>query len=453
VKSMMLMFSGCMNLETIYAGRGWSTDSITDPLNSFEMFSGCTRLVGEQGTVYDEEHVDATYAHIDGGPANPGYLSMKRECYAVLSGDQTMLTFYYDDARSVSQGTSYLLMDANYHGWTEFAESVTRVKFDSTFVAARPTSTNSWFLKMTNLDSIAGIAFLNTSAVTDMRRMFWGCQSLDSLDLSGFNTSSVTNMWAMFSGCNSLKYLNVSGFNTSHVTNMARMFSGCESLTVLDLSGFSTQCVKDMAGLFAGCKALTALDLSGFRTEGVNYMGSMFSGCTSLAALDVNGFNTANVSEMAYMFESCESLPSLDLSGFNTANVWSMASMFNGCALLETIYAGRGWRTDAVTESDEMFYGCTRLVGGRGTAYDASQVDVARAHIDGGPSNPGYLTGSVVTPLHGDVNDDGEVNIADVNCIISAVLSGQDIYGGRADVNGDHEVNIADINAVIDIIL
>jgi hypothetical protein len=53
--------------------------------------------------------------------------------------------------------------------------------------------------------------------------------------------------------------------------------------------------------------------------------------------------------------------------------------------------------------------------------------------------------------VRGDVNHDGEVNIADVNAVIDAILSGvQDI---TFDVNGDGEVNIADVNAIIDIIL
>lgn len=56
-------------------------------------------------------------------------------------------------------------------------------------------------------------------------------------------------------------------------------------------------------------------------------------------------------------------------------------------------------------------------------------------------------TGTVV----GDVNGDGEVNIADVNAIIDIILSGGS--ADAADVNGDGEVNIADVNAVIDIIL
>ena len=53
----------------------------------------------------------------------------------------------------------------------------------------------------------------------------------------------------------------------------------------------------------------------------------------------------------------------------------------------------------------------------------------------------------------GDVNGDGEVNIADVNALIDIILSGNGGNNGLSDVNHDGEVNIADVNAVIDIIL
>ncbi len=56
-------------------------------------------------------------------------------------------------------------------------------------------------------------------------------------------------------------------------------------------------------------------------------------------------------------------------------------------------------------------------------------------------------------PRLGDLNRDGEVNIADVNLLIDAILgSGSD--GDEAlDVNGDGEVGIADVNFLINLIL
>jgi hypothetical protein len=57
--------------------------------------------------------------------------------------------------------------------------------------------------------------------------------------------------------------------------------------------------------------------------------------------------------------------------------------------------------------------------------------------------------------LRGDVNNDGEVNISDVNATIGVIL-GQVTNPetvGLADVDGNGEVNIADVNAIIAIIL
>ena len=55
--------------------------------------------------------------------------------------------------------------------------------------------------------------------------------------------------------------------------------------------------------------------------------------------------------------------------------------------------------------------------------------------------------------VRGDVNGDGEVNIADVNAVIGVILSDAATATALDDVNGDGEVNIADVNAVIDMIL
>ena len=42
------------------------------------MFNNCLNLVGGAGTLYNYFNpLDKTYAHIDGGTANPGYFTLK----------------------------------------------------------------------------------------------------------------------------------------------------------------------------------------------------------------------------------------------------------------------------------------------------------------------------------------------------------------------------------------
>ena len=529
VTDMGSMFRGCSNLKTIYVGPDWYTFAVTSSSN---MFKDCPNLVGGKGTTYDANHVDVAYAHIDGGPSDPGYLSDRNEAYAVYTSSNTTLVFYYDDLRESRSGTTYdLNTGRDVPGWyTDGTNaSVTRVVFNSSFYAARPVSTYRWFAGMTNLTTLTGLNYLNTSAVTNMSQMFWHCYNLKSLNVSGFNTSQVTDMSSMFSGCYNLTSLDVSNFTTSKVTDMGGMFNDCGGLTSLDVSNFNTSKVTDMYAMFSGCagltsldvsdlnttqvtdmssmfsyctgltnldlstfdtgkvtcmqsmfegssgltsldlssfntshvtdmmlmfcdcSGLTSLDVSSFETDKVRYMESMFSGCSSLTNLDVSNFWTPMVSEMAFMFNGCSSLTSLNLSRFNTGNMWYCYSMFSGCSDLTTIYVADGWDLDDDAYGGNMFNGCVKLRGSKGTTYDPEHVDEEYAHIDGGPGNPGYLSDILL----GDVNGDGEVNIADVVDIIDYLLKGDAsaLNLAAADVDFDGTVSIADVADVIDYLL
>lgn len=75
VTDMYWMFSGASLLQTIYASSDFVTDQVT---NSSSMFNGNSNLVGGAGTVYSSNNpTDKTYAHIDGGTADPGYFTLK----------------------------------------------------------------------------------------------------------------------------------------------------------------------------------------------------------------------------------------------------------------------------------------------------------------------------------------------------------------------------------------
>ena len=54
--------------------------------------------------------------------------------------------------------------------------------------------------------------------------------------------------------------------------------------------------------------------------------------------------------------------------------------------------------------------------------------------------------------MPGDLNGDGNVDIADVNAVINVML-GKAEYQSAADLNGDNAVDVSDVNAIINIIL
>ena len=261
--------------------------------------------------------------------------------------------------------------------------NIKNIVFDESFKTYAPTSLEHFFAGCSTLETISGLEYLNTEKVTDMSSMFDGCQKLSSLDLSKFNTEKVTNMSGMFYGCQKLSSLDLSKFNTEKVTYMSSMFEDCQERSSLDLSNFNTKEVKQMKSMFLGCSALTSLDLSNFNTANVMDMGNMFLNCSVLSSLTLSNFNTEKVESMGNLFEGCSALSSLDLSNFNTKKVRYMASMFRACSALTTIYVSDNFKTDQVTNSTGMFYGCKNLKG-----YSDSKTDHKYANC----GTDGYFT-------------------------------------------------------------
>ena len=556
VTNMEHMFHASYDLYGIYVGNAWKTTAV---INSTGMFDGCSSLVGGKGTAYSIFNLnDHTYAHIDGGPSNPGYFRDKNVpeayvCYSYVDSQNT-LTFYYDTQRSSRRNITLdlntgsnepiWLLPITDSGPESICDYVTRVVFDPSFAGARPTTTYCWFYSMLNLESVTGLQYLNTSEVTNMSSMFSSCGVLTSLDLSSFNTSKVTDMAYMFCDNYDLQTIYVgNGWNTAAVTSSANMFTSCTSLVGGKGTTYNASNPKDKTyahidggtsnpgyftkdpnapeayacytpstttltfyydnqhasrpgttyflntadnypgwytdgnnasvtkvvfnSSFADARPTTTyfwfydmgnlqsiMGMSYLNTSEVTNMYGMFSGCNQLTGIDVSHFNTSEVTNMREMFQACGSLTSLDLSSFNTSKVTNMIKMFDNAKALKTIYVGNGWSTAAVTNSTGMFWRCTNLVGGQGTAYSSSHVDKTYAHIDGGPSNPGYFTGKN-TSLRGDVNGDGSVNISDVTALIDYLLSGNasGINMSGADTNQDGSINIADVTALIDFLL
>ena len=259
----------------------------------------------------------------------------------------------------------------------------------SNFNTEKVTDMQGMFWECSNLTSL-NLTRLNTENVTAMNGMFYGCTKLESLDLSKFNTAKVTKMNQMFYNCSALTSLDLTSFNTAEVTKMGNMFKSCSALTSLDLSNFNTAKVTDMNNMFYGCNALTSLDITSFNTAEVTNMSNMFRLCYALTSLDLSNFNTAKVEDMSYMFKTCKALTSLDLTSFNTAKVENMTEMFNNCPALTTIYASDKFVTGQVTNSRNMFYGCTELKGFI-DKYDESKIDHTYANY-----KTGYFTKLVV---------------------------------------------------------
>ena len=399
--------------------------------------------------------------------------------YAVV--DNGKMSFYYDKEKTHRPGTILPYKE----DWANYKKETTECVIDPSFANIKQKRMAEFFSKFFSrwyeLELIEGLENLNTSMLTDMSEMFLYCSNLKSLDLSGFKTDNVTNMESMFCGCSSLTNLDVSSFRTDKVTNMNNMFCDCSSLTSLDLDNFDTSNVNDMRSMFAHCSSLTDLDLSSFKTDKVTNMSYMFNECKSLTNLDVSTFRTNKVTQMKEMFYRCSMLVSIDVSGFRIDKVTLMTSMFEGCSSLSSldlssfktdmvkdvggmfrycsqllnVYVSESWNLHNAEFTYSMFAGCSSIVGGKGTTYDSKHVGGDYAHIDEGPSNPGYFTYKAPPIIPGDVNGDGVVNVTDIVATVNYIMEkpSDGFNKEAADLNGDGEINVTDIVKMVSIIM
>lgn len=293
--NMSFMFSGCSALETIYASSAFTTDNVK---NDFYMFSTCTKLKNYTGS-------GKTHAHIGEG----GYFTVA-PAWVRFDAATGTLTFQCSSAKTDADTDFFLNEGSDVPGWYPAKSAdIKTVVFKRNFRDARPTTCLLWFGSCTNLTSIEGLENLNTSDVTRMDHMFYKCEKLCALDLSGFNTEKVENMSDMFSNCKNLETLNLSSFKTNNLTNMSEMFLECNKIAQLDLSGFNTSRVKALDQVFKNCYALESLDLSSFDTKLVTEMSSLFDNCQSLKTIYVSDrFSTFNVKYSTNMFRSCDNL-------------------------------------------------------------------------------------------------------------------------------------------------
>ncbi len=255
------------------------------------------------------------------------------------------------------------------------------------------------------INSITGLAMLDTSNVTNMSYMFYNCGYSSkefTLDLGeNFDTSKVTDMSSMFQGCgySSTGFtLNLGNqFNTSNVTNMRSMFDECgleSTVFMLDLGAqFDTSNVTDMSCMFLRCgHSSTEFTLNlgdKFDTSNVTDMSCMFlaCGCESRTfTLDLgNLFDTSNVTDMSSMFQSCGASSrvfTLNLGDkFNTSKVTNMGHLFDCCGHASEVFTldlGDKFDTSSATYMPDMFGGCgynsAKFTLDLGDKFDTSKV-------------------------------------------------------------------------------
>ena len=154
----------------------------------------------------------------------------------------------------------------------------------------------------------------------------------NSLDLTPEELTEID-----FSKCN---------FDTSKCEQISAMFYGCECIEHLDLSGFDTSRVKEMARVFKECIELKSINLGdNFDTSRSESFYEMFNRCEKLNEINLGDkFDTSMCETFDGMFYECENLKSLKLGDkFRIPNGSTICKAFAGLSKLNDIDFGKSW--------------------------------------------------------------------------------------------------------------
>ena len=323
----------------------------------------------------------------------------ENQAYAYLNNGK--LIFRYDD--NWNDFDNPLVLEENEQAFLceYFGNNVTQVIFEPSFNVFRPKTTAHWFSDMNNLESITGLEYLNTEAVTEMHFMFNGCSKLTSLDLTYFNTEKVSLMQSMFAGCSRLKKIYAGNWNIERegYFNSYGMFAGCENLvgaiSYNENNANDITFANPVSGYFSHSpQAYAVLDANGLLTFYYDTNKSLASasgtvydipwdfGTTAFNHTHPGWYNTnegednlnTTIQSVAFdasfkdyrlvsaydMFYNCTALTSIDFRYFNTSSIMDMSYMFSGCTSLQTLDL-TAFNTENVQSMTEMFSGCSSL--------------------------------------------------------------------------------------------
>lgn len=179
----------------------------------------------------------------------------------------------------------------------------------------------------------------------DCYRTFYKCNLLKEIKFKDESGTYAADSWGMF---------------TKTFTVTSYMFYGCSSLEILNIKCFDTKNVYQMKYMFYGCSSLKTLEFTHAQTINVGNDNDQY----------YIGFDTYNNLFFGYMFGECSSLSELNLKGFYFNENVIFKSGNGQASLLQYINQNNITIEDVkrLVSTDyngqyltDMFYSCTNL--------------------------------------------------------------------------------------------
>ena len=195
------------------------------------------------------------------------------------------------------------------------------------------------------------INYEQSHIISDMREMFYNCQSLISFDFSKF----YLNSYASSTGYSSSTYYNN--------IDLSYMFYNCKNLETITKSSYQFKYISNMRGMFSNCISLTTIDLGNFEIKSGSKidLSYTFYNCQNLETIKFpSSSNSFGISNMEQIFYNCQSLKQIDLRSFSPSSSYlNFSSLFFNCFSLTTVTMNSN--NFYISDTREMFYNCSSL--------------------------------------------------------------------------------------------
>ena len=229
ITDMENLFSYCSSLTSIKFGPKWTTENVT---TMYLMFKQCSALKELDVSNWNTSKVTSMYQMFEG--------CSSLEVLDVANWDVSSVGSIRDMFYECSS-----LKELDLSKWDTgglYSDGL-----------------GSMFYCCSDLTSVKFGPNWDVSMIENMYGVFGFCNSLTSLDLTYWNTSSCTRTSDMFADCTNLSSITFGpNWSMTNVEMMDRMFSGCSSLTSLDVSGWDTSSAWLMQDTFYECSKLVA---------------------------------------------------------------------------------------------------------------------------------------------------------------------------------------------------
>lgn len=234
------------------------------------------------------------------------------------------------------------------------------------------TGPEDWHQLLKDDKDVVAVLGANSTGVTLMHQLFYGCSHLSSVVL--FDTASVTNTAGMH--CENYLLSNIPNYDLSNNTNMNGMFEMCNSLSQIPMFNTSKVVSMDYTLYQTAVEVMVQWD-----TSNVTSMEGMFMDTLRLRTVPM--LNTSNVTNMSFMFSSQYSLNYTlqSLPCFDTSRVTDMSAMLYDRAGLTAL---PNFNTDNVTKMSAAFANCRGVNGGALSLYQriSSQANPPTEHVN-----------------------------------------------------------------------